>query len=605
MEGGVNRAGRPFALLLILGLVAGACGPAEQPAAPTPEGKPTGPATATVRRGAIVETVRGVGRVSSASETGLFFRAAGRVRSVNVEGQQPVKKGEVIAELETGQLGIQLESARVNMQIAELRSSQATHQSGESSLRLAAADVAKAESDLAKASADYVRALADLDHLRATAGGTAQSPVKALEAGVTSARARLALIEAGAQPVDIVAADQGVVAARATVGKAEADLNKARQGFTPEEIRAGEHSVEAAKNAVYAAQVERDAARGRADGTGTAAGEARIAAAKANLDAANDRLATMRAGGKPADVAVAQQSLEAARATLTAAESRLAALRAGPRPEDLTVAKSAVDEAQARVDAARAELAGAPSLIEAGAAAVAAAKAAVDAATKSVDVARAAYDQRAEELKRGGGKTLDAAVAEKQLEIARLSVQALEQQIEDARISAPFDGTLGEIAVKAGDQVLAYRTVGTVADPSRLEVTLDIPAANAAKFSIGQETTIKIGEGPPLTEKIIGLPGVPASGTTVETRPVRVSLDPKAAGVALGAPVSGSVTAGRREDVLLVPAAAVKRFGNRTLVQVVGADGRRRDVEVQIGITTDAEVEVLQGLSEGQAVVAS
>jgi len=56
---------------------------------------------------------------------------------------------------------------------------------------------------------------------------------------------------------------------------------------------------------------------------------------------------------------------------------------------------------------------------------------------------------------------------------------------------------------------------------------------------------------------------------------------------------------------LIVPAAAVKRFGGRKLVQVVGPDGRRRDVEVETGITTDADVEVTDGLTEGQAVVAS
>jgi RND family efflux transporter MFP subunit len=603
----MNRTGRPLVLLLVVALLASACAPSETPVGPTPEAKPTESAreTVTVRRGSVVETLRGLGRISSANEAGLFFRAAGRVRSVNVEGRQPVKKGDVIAELETGQLGIQLETARVNLQIAELRTSQATQESGDAGLRLAAADVVKAESDLAKARADQVRAQADLDRLRATGGGTSESPVGAFEAALVSARARLALVEAGPQPADIVAADQAVVAARAAVGKAEADLNKARQGFTPEEIRTAEHGVEAAKNAVYAAQVERDAARGRADGAGAAAGDARISAAKANLDAAADRLATMKAGGKPADVAVAQQSLEAARAAQAAAESRLAALRAGPRPEDVAVAKSAVDEAQARLNASRSERAGGPSLIRAAEAAVEAAKAAVEAAVKNVDVARAAYDQRAEELKRGGGKSLEAAVAEKQLEIARLSVQALEQQIEDARIRAPFDGTLDEIAVKAGDQVLAYRTVGTVADPTRLEVTLDMPAADAAKVALGQEATIKIGDGPPLTEKIIGLSSAPASGTTVETRPVRVSLDPKAAGVALGAPVSGAIMAGRHEDVLLVPTTAVKKFGGRSLVQVVGADGRRRDVEVQTGITADTEIEVLQGLSEGQTVVVS
>jgi RND family efflux transporter MFP subunit len=268
------------------------------------------------------------------------------------------------------------------------------------------------------------------------------------------------------------------------------------------------------------------------------------------------------------------------------------------------VARSTVEEAQARVDASRAGMAGGPALVQASEAAVASAQAAAAAAEKNVEVARAAYDHRVEELKRGGGKSLDAAVAEKQLEIARLTVESLEQQVEDARIRAPFDGVVGGISLRPGDQVLAHRVVGTLADPTRLEVSLDFPVADAVKVSVGQAATVRIADGEPLTEKIIGFQGTPTVGTTGETRAVRVSLDPKAAGVALGAPVSGVVTGPRREDVLLVPVTAVTRIGERATVQVVSADGRRRDVEIRTGVTVAGEVEILQGLSEGQTVLA-
>src|SRR5262249_40879157 len=150
-----------------------------------------------------------------------------------------------------------------------------------------------------------------------------------------------------------------------------------------------------------------------------------------------------------------------------------------------------------------------------------------------------------------------------------------------------------------------YRGVSTLADPARLEVTLDVPVADAAKVSVGQEATIKIGDGAPLTEKITGLQSTPSADASADTRTVRVSLDPKAAGIALGAPVSGVVTAGRRDGVLLVPATAVTRTGDRSVVQVVGSDGRPRDVEIRTGAAVEGEVEILQGLSEGQIVVAS
>lgn len=50
--------------------------------------------------------------MTAADEASLFFRASGRVRSISIEARQPVKKDDVIAEVETGTVGIQLEIAR-------------------------------------------------------------------------------------------------------------------------------------------------------------------------------------------------------------------------------------------------------------------------------------------------------------------------------------------------------------------------------------------------------------------------------------------------------------------------------------------------------------
>ena len=587
------------ALVLLLGstqLVALACNAVDDlRGSNTPVARPTEPArpSVPVRRGQISETVRGVGRVTSVNEMNLFFRAAGRIRTLNVEAGQPIKKGDVIAELEIGQLGVQVEIARTNLQIAELRSAQAAEMSGDSTIRIAAANLARAQ-------AEHARAIAELEGRQAVTGADAGT----WDAAAASARARLQAVNAGAPPAEVATADQVVTTAAAAITRAEAELAKAEAGYTPEQVSAAEHAVEAARNTVYAAQIERDAARGRGDGAGTAAGDARISTAQAGLDAASSRLATMRQGGRPEDVEVARKALESARAIHTAAVARLNAVKAGPSAADVAVARSAVAEAQARAEAARSSAAGLPSSVQA-------ARAAVDAAAASVEVAKATYEQRVHEVKAAGGKAVEAAVAEKQLDIARLNLKALEQQVEDARLRAPIDGVIGQLLVKAGEQVQAYGVVGAVADPAKLRITVDVPAADLAKVALGQEARISIeaAGGKLLTEKVVEVPppstvALPASAGG-EARPVRISLAPGLPGLSLGVAANVAIVTQQKENALIVPAAAVKRFGGRKLVQVVGADGRRRDVEVETGITTDTDVEILDGLSEGQTVAAS
>jgi hypothetical protein len=47
----------------------------------------------------------------------------------------------------------------------------------------------------------------------------------------------------------------------------------------------------------------------------------------------------------------------------------------------------------------------------------------------------------------------------------------------------------------------------------------------------------------------------------------------------------------------------VRRFGQRKYVQMVGPDGRRVDVDVEIGLVTETDTEITKGLREGQKVI--
>ncbi|MOA27230.1 Cation efflux system protein CusB precursor [compost metagenome] len=60
-----------------------------------------------------------------------------------------------------------------------------------------------------------------------------------------------------------------------------------------------------------------------------------------------------------------------------------------------------------------------------------------------------------------------------------------------------------------------------------------------------------------------------------------------------------------QQPVLLIPSEAVIRTGQRALVMLAEGEGRYRPREVQVGREADGRMEVLSGLSEGQAVVTS
>ncbi len=118
---------------------------AAEAATPTPIPTPVVPVKPTyqVQRGEIVNEITFSGRISPVVEEGLFFRAAGRVRSVFVKRNEMVTKDQVIAELEIDGLERELNTAQLTLERAQV-----TLGSAERDL---AADVRIAQINLEKA----------------------------------------------------------------------------------------------------------------------------------------------------------------------------------------------------------------------------------------------------------------------------------------------------------------------------------------------------------------------------------------------------------------------------------------------------------------------
>jgi macrolide-specific efflux system membrane fusion protein len=52
-----------------------------------------------------------------------------------------------------------------------------------------------------------------------------------------------------------------------------------------------------------------------------------------------------------------------------------------------------------------------------------------------------------------------------------------------------------------------------------------------------------------------------------------------------------------------IPVAALRTQGARNFVLVVDGDGNKREVDVEVGLTTATAVEIISGLTKGQKVV--
>jgi multidrug efflux pump subunit AcrA (membrane-fusion protein) len=125
-----------FSLLFILAACSSGASDAEATPTPLPTPVVAEKPTYIVQRGAVTKSLEFTGRVGPVKQQDLFFRADGFVRNVNVERNALVQAGDLLADLEIGDLENQLAEAQLKLKEAERSSNTA---------------LADAETDLEKA----------------------------------------------------------------------------------------------------------------------------------------------------------------------------------------------------------------------------------------------------------------------------------------------------------------------------------------------------------------------------------------------------------------------------------------------------------------------
>jgi RND family efflux transporter MFP subunit len=273
-------------------------------------------------------------------------------------------------------------------------------------------------------------------------------------------------------------------------------------------------------------------------------------------------------------VTAAERAVESGQENLRSAQARLDQLRAGSRPEDVRAARAAEAKAQQ---------------------ALAETRAAFEAVSANAAIDTTAFDVQ---------------MAQKKVDVARVKYEGLQAELEMARVRAPYDGVITFVTGKQGDQFDAFAPIAIIANPEKFQVAVELASQDMARVAPGQEAVVTSDKlpGTEVHGRVVSLPSLdagvgsgPLSGGN--PRAVRISFDPPRREGLLGQLAQVTVITQQKDNIILIPNTAVRRFGPRKYVQVIGPDGRRIDVDVEIGLVTDTETEITKGLREGQRVI--
>ena len=223
---------------------------------------------------------------------------------------------------------------------------------------------------------------------------------------------------------------------------------------------------------------------------------------------------------------------------------------------------------------------------------------ALEAAKLEYEIAQAEFDRTMQGTPRLQLERLRADVQD-----AEAALRQAKEQREYTRLYTPFAGTIMSIEPKVGENVYGFNPLIRLADLSQLEVIAEIDEIDVPKVAEGQNVQIRLDAFPMsnLKGKVTHLfPGVSETrGTT--TYEAIIDFDAESLPIRPGMGANLNITTEVAEDALLVPRRGLRQVG-RYQVAYVLMGGRRRQVIVVTGLSNDAEIEILSGLTEGQVM---
>ena len=149
------------------------------------------------------------------------------------------------------------------------------------------------------------------------------------------------------------------------------------------------------------------------------------------------------------------------------------------------------------------------------------------------------------------------------------------------------------------------QTLATINGLRSVWLDVAVPEAEALGLHSGQvvEARLPAFPGEVLDGTISAI--LPEANLDSRTLRVRVELANPEGRLRPGLTAQVRLTRAAEQNALFVPTEAVIRTGRRALVMLADGDGRYRPLEVRLGREAEGKIQVVQGLEEGQQVVAS
>jgi len=215
-----------------------------------------------------------------------------------------------------------------------------------------------------------------------------------------------------------------------------------------------------------------------------------------------------------------------------------------------------------------------------------------DTAKGDFQVARAAYERLVDESQ--------------EVSAQEASVQSLQNTVNEARIIAPFDGTVTEISYMPGEYAQSGSMAVQVDDLSNLVVNITVSEVDVAAIEVGDPVVVSF-DALPYKEYNAVVTSIASAGSDDSgsvTFDVSVTLTDTDEDIKPGFTANVNIITSQAIDALLIPTQALLGREGNYRVMVAGDNGTQTPVQVEIGASSESYIEIVSGdIAEGDQLM--
>ena len=190
------------------------------------------------------------------------------------------------------------------------------------------------------------------------------------------------------------------------------------------------------------------------------------------------------------------------------------------------------------------------------------------------------------------------------IDAAQATLIEAQQQLNDAQLTSPINGTIASVGVTVGDTVSAgsSTSVFVIIGTQSYQVTGTLTSTQVQSVKVGYPAQVAVDGTTGTLAGTVAQVGPVQSSSSGYTYPVVVALPTSARGLYAGSTANASIRTSEVKDVLALPTSAVMTRGTRSYVLVLSS-GSPVEKTIKVGIIGDIYTQVRSGLHLGSSVV--